>query len=269
MKNFEQYKDDLEQLIAAGTRLEMAMRYACDPKAFEKSVRKERGEKATPDFLRDLPSFPDEYQAWYSEAQRLVRQLLPDRFDDFSGYYEKPKTRKELTNESYRISDFLQSLQVIRSRDGKEIVGPSAAISQFKQQLTIVKAVSNRFESSLFDIRQFVQVDLFDSELEAAQALVKQGFLRAGGAMAGVVMEKHLAQVCENHKVKLGNQAPTIANFNDALKKAEVIDLPQFRFNQLLGDLRNRCAHNKDAEPTKENVNDLVDGVGKLTKTLF
>ena len=268
MKNFEQYKDDLEQLIKSGTRLEMAMEYACEPKAFEEHVRKKLGEKATLDFLGNLPSFCNDYQAWYSEAKALVRQLLPDRSDDFSGYYEKPKTRKEITFGSYRISDYLQGLRVTLSGFGEEIVGPSAAIPQFKQQLAIVKAISNRFESSLFDIRQLAQAELFDSELEAAKALVKQGFLRGGGAMAGVVMEKHLAQVCENHKVKLPKKAPTIGDFNDALKKAEVIDLPQFRFNQLLGALRNLCDHNKDAEPTKENANDLVDGVMKLTKTL-
>ena len=138
-----------------------------------------------------------------------------------------------------------------------------------KQQLAIVKAISNRFESSLFDIRQLVQADLFDSELEAAQALVKQGFLRAGGAMAGVVMERHLAQVCENHAVKLHKKAPTIADFNEALKKADVVDTFQWRSNLRLCDIRNLCDHNRDAEPTKEQVNELVDGVGKLTKTLF
>ena len=268
MENLEQYKGDLERLIAAGDRLWMAMQYKFWPKEFEKIAREKYGEKATPDFLGDLPSFPDEYQAWYSEAKALVRQLLPDRLDDFSSYYEKPKTRKEITSESYRISDYLQGLRVTGSGfAAAEIVGPSAAIPQFKQQVAIVKAISNRFESSLFDIRQLVQADLFDSELEAAKALVKQGFLRGGGAMAGVVMEKHLAQVCENHKVKLPKKAPTIADFNEALKKADVVDIPQWRFNQHLGALRNLCDHNKGAEPTKEQVNDLVDGVMKLTKT--
>ena len=270
MNNLEQYKGDLGRLIAAGERLWMAMQYKCWPKEFEERVREEYGEKATPDFLGDLPSFPDEYQAWYSEAKALVRQLLPDRSDDFSGYYEKPKTRKEITFESYRISDYLEGLRVTGSGfPAEEIVDPSAAIPRFKQQLAIVKAISNRFESSLFDIRQLVQADLFDSELEAAKALVKQGFLRGGGAMAGVVMEKHLAQVCENRKVKLPKKALTIGDFNDALKKAEAIDLPQLRFNQHLGALRNLCDHNKDAAPTKEQVNELVDGVMKLTKTLF
>ena len=176
MNNLEQYKGDLKRLIEKGVMLELVMEYECYPEQLKRALGKE-GEEArerATDALKNLPSFSAEYQAWYSEAQTLVRQLLPNRLNDFSSYYEKPKLRKEMTSESYRISDYLLGLRVTRSGFGEEIVGPSAAIPQFKQQLAIVKAISNRFESSLFDIRQLVQADLFDSELEAAQALVKQ-----------------------------------------------------------------------------------------------
>ena len=267
MKNLEQYKGDLERLIDTGDNLHNAIQYECWPEDYEKAAKKKLREKAT-DFLRNLPSFSAGYQAWYSEAGALVRQLLPNRLNDFSSYYEQPKTRKEVTYGSYRISDYLLRLQV-KNALGEVTVGPSAAILRFEQQLAIVKAVKKRFESSLFDIRQLVQADLFDSELGAAKELVKHGFLRAAGAVAGVVMEKHLAQVCDNHAITIRKRTPTIADFNEALKKAEVVDTPQWRFNQHLGDIRNLCDHKKDAEPTKEQVNDLVDGVMKLTKTLF
>lgn len=275
MKNLEQYKDDLERLIARGLALGIAMEAECSPEGLEKrkkelgekDLKKELREKVTY-FLENLPSFSAEYQAWYSEAKALVRQLLPDRFDDFSSYYEKPKTRKEVTYESYRISDYLLGLRM-ENRFGEETVGPSAAIRRFRQQLAIVEAVKKRFESSLFDIRQLVQADLFDSELEAAKALVKNGFLRAAGAVAGVVMESHLAQVCQNHAIPIRKKKPTIGDFNNALKEADVIDLPRFRLNQHLGDIRNLCDHKRGADPTEEQVNDLVDGVMKLTKTLF
>ena len=42
-------------------------------------------------------------QPWYSEAKVLIRQLLPDRLSDFVRHYEKPKPRKDITYESYRI----------------------------------------------------------------------------------------------------------------------------------------------------------------------
>ena len=215
-----------------------------------------------------LPSFSSEYQIWYSEATAIVRQLLPDRLDDFTGYYEKPTNRKGITYETYRISDYRISL-IRRDGLGEIKVSPDAAIPRFEQQLAIMNAVSKRFKSSLFDIRQIVQADLLDTELDAAELLVKRGFVRAGGAVAGVVMEKHLGQVCENHSVKIRKNKPNISDLNDAPKAAEVIDTPQWRSNQILADIRNLCDHIRDDEPTAEKVSELVEGVKKLTKTLF
>ena len=75
------------------------------------------------------------------------------------------------------------------------------AIPKCQQQLNILKAVQARFESSLFDIKQLVQADLFDDELAAAKMLNKNKFVRAAGAIAGVVLEKHLDQVLKNHNL--------------------------------------------------------------------
>ena len=230
MKNLEQYKDDLNQLIKTGRTLRLAMQLECNPGQVEEVLKRIEKEEEVKAGLQNLPSFSEGYQAWYSEAKALVRQLLPDRLDDFSGYYEKPKLRKNITYENYRISDYLLDLNQLNYM-GEEIAGPTSAIPRFRQQLEIVKAIRKRFESSLFDIRTIVQADLFDSELEAAKALVQHGFLRAGGALAGVVMERHLAQVCENHAVKFRKKKLTIADFNEALKKANAIDLPQWRFD--------------------------------------
>jgi len=150
-----------------------------------------------------------------------------------------------------------------------ELAGPSAAFPHFRQQLSILESVRGRFESSLFDIRQLARADLFDSELDTARELAKKGFARAAGAVAGVVLEKHLAQVCENHSIKVSKKAPTIADMNDPLKEANVLDVPQWRFVQHMADIRNVCVHNKQTEPTTSQVDELISGVAKLVKTLF
>ena len=266
MENLKKYKDDLDQLIRTGEQLKNAIQFECYKEEGTRMAKRQFGEKAT-EFLNSLPEFSTGYQAWYSEATTLIRHLLPDRLDDFRGFYEKPRGRKDVDYESYRVSDYLVSLTV--SSGGGVVVGTDSAIPRFRQQLEIVKAVKKRFESSLFDIRQLVQADLFDSELEAAKTLVKNGFLRSAGALAGVVMEKHLAQICENHRVKVRKKNPTIGDYNEALKKEEVIEIPQWRFNQHLGDLRNLCDHHRGRDPTSEEVTELVDGVGKVTKTVF
>jgi hypothetical protein len=189
--NLDRFKSDLSRLTKLGGQLELAMQLDCYPEQVKAALKKQLNEKSD-EYIKDLPSFASAYQRWYSEALTVVRQLLPDRLIDFTRHYEKPKTRKDITYENYRVEDYLQGLQVTRGYDKEKVVGKDAAIPQFQQQLAILNAAEARFESSLFDIRQLVQADLLDSELEAAEHLAKFKFFRAAGAVAGVVLERHL-----------------------------------------------------------------------------
>ena len=266
--NLDRYKKNLDSLLTNGERLYLAIRHECFPEEFSRAIEKQLGDKAN-EYLTALPSFAEEYQSWYSEAMVLIKQLLPDRLSDFIRHYEKPKPRKEITYENYRIEDYLQGLTITRGPYKETIVGLDAAIPHFQQQQAILKSVKARFQSSLFDIRQLVQADLFDSELDAAAELAKHKFTRAAGALAGVVLERHLIQVCDNHGVKVRKKAPGIADLNGALKNANVIDVPEWRSVQHLADIRNLCDHSKKSEPSAEQVDDLLAGVTKITKTLF
>jgi hypothetical protein len=264
--NLDRYRKDLKDLILRGERLQLAMKAKCYPADIEALFKKEFGDKAKA-AIETLPEFKTDYQIWYSEAKLLVKQLLPDRLADLVRHYEKPKPRKEITFDTYRIEDYLQGVSVTFGQ--KKVVGPEAAIPHFLQQLAIVRSVERRFESSLFDIRQLVQADLLDSELDSSRELAKNGYSRAAGAVAGVVLEHHLAQVCDNHGVAPKKKNPTISDFNDSLRTAAVIDTPDWRFIQHLADLRNLCDHKKKADPTAQQVDDLIAGVAKITKTLY
>jgi hypothetical protein len=261
VSNLDRYKKDLESLSANGHALLQVMKGECFPGRFKKPGSKEK--------LKALPAFRNSYQSWYSEAKVLVKQLLPDRLSDFVRHYEKPKSRKEITCDNYKIEDFLQRLTVKSSGIFSEVVvGPAAAFPQFQQQLAILDSVKACFQSSLFNIRKLVQADLFDSELDAAKELAKHKFTRAAGAMAGVVLERHLGEVCENHNVRVPKR-PTISVLNEALKDANLIDIPQWHFVKHLGSLRNLCDHSNATEPTLEQANDLLAGVAKIVKTLL
>jgi hypothetical protein len=266
--NLDRYKNDLDKLISKGNDLHNAMQMECFHKEVKKQLKDQFGEKAD-QIMSGMPSFKEQYQVWYSEAKVLIKQLLPGRLSDFIRYYEKPKGRKEVSFEAYRIEDYLQGLHMTRISTQETIVGPEAAIPHFRQQLAILNAVKVRFESSLFDIRQLVQADLFDSELEAAKELNKHKFARAAGALAGVVLERHLGHVCENHGVKITKKNPGIADLNNALKETDTIDIVQWRFVQHLGDIRNLCDHDKKIEPTQEQVDELISGAMKILKTVF
>ena len=165
------------------------------------------------------------------------------------------------------IREYLKGLSV--TRHGETVVDPSAAVSEFAQQLNIVKAAKNALDSALFEIRALLQADLFDSEIDSAEALAKGGFLRAAGAICGVVIEKHLKEVCNEHGIKFRKTRPTISDLNDHLKKHKVVTVPQWRFVQHLADIRNYCDHHRDREPTKDEIENLVSGTKKVMKTIF
>ena len=183
--NVDRYQRELDDLIGKGQHLHWAMVYAESPEEFKRALKQEPSDEAERIF-QTLPSFTTEYQHWYSEAKALVRQLLPDRsLADFTRHYEKPKSRKEITVENYTIEDYFQGFSVTFGQS--TIVKPEEAIPRFLQQLSIVASIKRRFQSSLFDVRQLAQADLFDSELDAAKELATNKFNRAAGTVAGAI----------------------------------------------------------------------------------
>lgn len=256
---FDTIKKELNALILKGNRLYYAMADGVGklPEKFKKEIEKD-GVK--------LPNVAIEYDTWYSEALQVVKQIIPDRYDDFVKQYKHEK-RKEIDFLTYGISDYLLGLQT--KSYGKIVADQEAAIPKMQNQNSILKSAEKRFESSLFDLKEVLQADIFDSELEAAKELCKKGFLRGAGAIAGVVLEKHLGHICENHGIKSRKKHPSISDYNQLLKEGDVIELPKWRFIQHLGDLRNLCDHKKERDPTKDDVDELIEGVDKVIKTIF
>lgn len=264
--NIDRFKKDLVKLLILGKSLENSMIFNCNKKEATKTFKERYGEKFK-EVIDNLPDFNHKYERWYSESKVLLKQLLPDRLEDFIQHYEPARNRKDISYSTYRIRDYLHSTQVTIGE--RIVVDSEAAISHFQQQFSILNAAQARFESSLLDIRQILQADLMDSEIETAEHLARYKFTRAAGAIAGVVLERHLSQICKDHELEIKKKNPTISDFNDLLKSNETIDVPQWRFIQHLADIRNLCDHSKIPEPSADQVSDLITGVKKIMKTVF
>jgi hypothetical protein len=235
--NIEKYKNDIQNLIKSGNSI------------YKKMKNNE-----------NLAQLRRDYEMWYSEAYAVIKIILPDRISDFSRMYYDEKKNDGLKN----YFQYTESKHVIY--DAEPI---DKAKSIFDSQIGVLKSCERRFESSLFDIKQLLQADIFDSELEVAKELNKKGFTRGAGAVAGVVLEGHLAQVCRNHNIPIKKNNPSINDLNQLLKDNSIIETQTWRFIQHLGDLRNLCDHKKQKEPTKEEIEELINGVEKVSKTLF
>lgn len=207
------------------------------------------------------------YQEWYTKSLPVIRQLMPERYQEFIDLYKSEK-RKEIDYLTYTISDYLIGVQV--TRGGKPTFNTeSAFLAKLQLQLLILQSASSRVDSLLSNIQGVLQAELFDDELSASEELLKKGHLRAAGTLAGVTLERHLSTVLTNHGFKLAKKTPTIADLNNELKNQGVYDVPDWRFIERLGDIRNYCAHSKEREPTKDEVHEMIEGVKKVIKTIF
>lgn len=211
--------------------------------------------------------FHYDYQAWYTKAVKAVASLAPDRHAEFRGYYEIDPKRKSLGYGTYVIQDFLKN--VVPSGYGFDKFNSRNQVVQcFLNQLSILHSISSRVDSLLANIEGELYSELQDNEISVAKQLIKIS-PRSAGAIVGVVIEGHLQKVADTHAIKIAKKHPTISDLNDPLKAAGVTDTAGWRKISYLADLRNLCSHKKDAEPTKEQVEELISGAEWLTKNVF
>lgn len=249
----EKIKKELSNLIKCGRRILVS----------EIKKRDNRGKNSIKGLPKGYSPPISEYQSWYTTSLSIVKQLIPERYQEFQELYKKETRRKEINVETYTISDYLIGLNVYN------IDCLTVFLAKFHHQIAILNSVMSRIDSFLIDIQGILQYELFDNELEAAEELLKNGYLRPAGVLAGVTLETHLSKVMEKHNLKITKIKPSISDYNDKLKKNNIYDIPDWRFIQRLGDIRNLCAHKKEREPKKDEVRELIDGVQKVIKTIF
>ena len=256
MNKTQNFKDDLEALVKLGQEIQEDL-----------VARLKIDNDAAANLASNLER---SYQDWYTESYVLIKQFLSGRLPEFEQLYKGDGRRKQISIDTFNIQDWLNGLRAGTDSLGQKAFSDSSAVAmRFQTQLAILRSVGRRFDSSLFEIKQLLQADLFDSEVDSARELRSRGFLRAAGAVVGVVLEKHLGQAIDNHGITVRKKNPAIGDLNDLLKNEGVLDIPSWRQVQRLGDIRNLCDHNKGREPTSEEVEELIDGVEKFTKTLF
>ena len=216
----------------------------------------------------------DNYNIWYSKAIPVVRQLINDRFEEFQEYFklkEKPDKHYNRYSElEYTIQDFLNDIVpkwATMGSSGEHFDTHLVFKQKFQNQLGIVKGARERLKSILTNIEGLLQADLFDNELDEANHLLDNNFIRAAGAVAGVVLEGHLKTQCKNHGILITKKHPGINDLNEKLYKDGIYDLSQKRQIEWCADIRNKCDHKKETEPTKEEVLELIEKVDKIIKT--
>ncbi len=195
------------------------------------------------------------YHDWYSASLALVEGNMPARLNEMLAQHEGVKGAQDGT------APITHLLQGGRMTFDQQI----RIASRILHMKSVVGSIAAYMRARLHDVDLVVAQVYVHDELSEAGVLLKGGFVRAAGAVAGVLIERHLKLLCDRHQPSIRYaKAATISRLNDLLRDNSVYDVAQWRKVQWMGDVRNSCDHVRVAEPRKQDVEDLIQEVKKF-----
>ena len=252
---------------------------------FRETIQGSEGAHTVSFMKRHMP-----YQTWYTKALRVISQLYPERSDDFQAHYREllALQRSMPSPPWYRKAlRVMHKLTAWRSQDAKDharerhsrarpgsaetvrqtcmgmTITPNGELipsmrltflAHFAQQLRILSSVRDGLEYVLADMHGTLYGDVENHVLTTVYTLSQHGHHRAAGALAGVLLEIHLAHVAAKYRVAMGAKTPDITMLNAALKHGGVYDGEIWHCIQRLGALRDDWVEASRRDPTVDEL---------------
>jgi hypothetical protein len=192
------------------------------------------------DFIRS-------YHEWYAASLALIEANMPSRLSEFNLLHYGETGGKT------------EGVHHLLTRGWIDFEAQTEIARRIIQMDAIVASLPKYLEGRLFDLELEVAYLYVNDQLDEAEGLLKAKFTRAAGAIAGVLLERHLRLLCDKHRppIKYPPKRATIALLNDRLRDNSVYDVAQWRKVQWMGDVRNKCSH-AGIEPEATEVADLI-----------
>lgn len=134
------------------------------------------------------------------------------------------------------------------------------------QMKAVFMAAKEDFEGGyLNSVKNLVQAEVFDNELDQAKELLKAGYAAAAAVIAGVVLETTLRNMCRDNGIAFGKLDKMNA---DLTKQGLYNSLTQKRITALAG-VRNSAAHGKSEEFNKDDVNSMINEVERFVASVL
>ena len=125
----------------------------------------------------------------------------------------------------------------------------------------VVSAAQDDYEGGyLMKIRDLIQANVFDNELEQAEELFHSGYSTASAVITGVVLETTLRQMCADNGIAIGK----LDKMNADLAKAGVYNRLVQKQITALADIRNSAAHGNDTAFSPADVDNMIREVRRF-----
>lgn len=129
---------------------------------------------------------------------------------------------------------------------------------KFKRLRPVFLAAKDDFQGGyLTSIKNLVQAELFDSELDQARELLSSGYKGPAAVVAGVVLETALKDLCDQQSISHGK----LDKMNSDLAKAGIYNKLQQKKITTLADIRNSAAHGDWQSFSDTEVTEMIRDV--------
>lgn len=203
-----------------------------------------------------------------SDQLAEVERTMQVKYSEFYGSYEQVDPEKFL-------NWCVKARSLIANACGKDLVHYKSFVKaeepnsyagnyeNLKELRAVFAAAREDFEGGyLISIRNLVQAEIADSELEQARELHKSGYVSAAAVVAGVVLETTLRTLCDLHGISHGKLDKMNA---DLAKAGQYNALMQKRITALAA-IRNSAAHGKSGDFTADDVAAMITDVERFSQ---
>ena len=128
----------------------------------------------------------------------------------------------------------------------------------FERMKAVFSAAMDDYKGGfLTTIKNLIQADVFDTELEQARELLNSGYKLAAAVITGVVLETTLRDLCAQEYLTHSK----LDKMNADLAKAGVYNKLQQKRITAIADIRNSAAHGKPEEFSEDDVKNMIRDV--------
>ena len=202
-----------------------------------------------------IQKLSDRFDQLFDEIKE-IEATHRKQYSEFIGDYDvidnekvltwKVKTKNLLVSTCGKDSQHYESFI-----EAEKIISYQTNLDAFKRMKSVFIAAMDDYKNGyLTSIKNLIQADVFDSELEQAQELLSNGYKLASAVIAGVVLETTLRDLCYQNNLDIGK----LDKMNADLTKLGIYNKLQQKRITALADIRNSAAHGKPEDFSDDDV---------------
>jgi hypothetical protein len=202
------------------------------------------------------------------ELQKMARL----EYNNFTHTTDLQIDSNDLLNWSVKVRNLLSKVcesgspYINQFEIANEPLSYETNLSRLKRIKAIFFAAKEDFEGGyLVSVKNLIQGEVFETELEQAKELQSAGYKTAAAVIAGVVLETSIRNLCTQHNIQHGS----LNKMNADLAKAGVVNKLRQKRITALADIRNSAAHGKPDEFTTADVEMMINEIEAMVSDML